>query len=369
MNMKINPLLVRIQDNKKRWPRVWSQQTQKDDSLVGYVTTQTSWMHHNPRFSERVYYIENGLIDYRKCKCGRDITNLKAKTCKQKDCSAFKDLLNKNRDKEKHRQSVKKTYDDGSRSSMSGADRAKISYDNQQELLDSIKEIYTLSNTIETLKPVYKNYFGRAGNRTLIKDNPKLYKSVKYHTEELRRRSNTQLRFTGELIFLCEHEGDINNIKCSIDGCNNIISYQATEKCFKHKVCADCYEPEIGYISKISQELFDNVACFVSSDCLYGNSSGEVLIRLTDIEKRYMRMKGYQYNKFFLDFVCGNKIIEYDGEYWHGTTKEYDKLRDYILTKRGYDVLRVSSNEYNNTKKGITRKQKTIEKCVEFLNE
>lgn len=364
----MNIVLEKIQKVKHKYPRTWSQQVQRDISIKSFVVNKTSWMTHNPRFSERVYYIENGLTEYKKCECGRNITNLKSNTCKKKGCDAFKKLLNERRDKEQHRQSVKKTYEDGTRNTVSGVDRVKISYSNQQELLDSITELYTLEETISLLKPIYKNYFGKAGNRTLIKDNPKLYKSVKHHTEELRRKSNTQLRFTGELVFLCEYDGDINKLKCKTYTCDGVISYQAVEKCFKHEVCCNCYEPEIGKVSKISQELFDNVECFVDKECVYHNKGGEVKILLSDVEKRYLRMYGYQNNKFFIDFMCENKIIEYDADYWHKSKREYDMLRDTILKKRGYEVLRISDREYNNTKKGIMNKQKTVEKCVEFLN-
>lgn len=364
----MNTILEKIQATKQKYPRTWSQQVQRDDEIKSFVINKTSWITHEAKFSERVCYLENGLTEYKKCKCGRDITNLKAKTCKQKDCDAFKLLLNKSRDKEAHRLSVKKTYEDGTRKDVSGVDRAKISYRNQQELFDSITEVYTLEETIDLLNPLYKKYFGKAGNRTLLKDNPKLYKSVKYHTEKLRKKSNTQLRFTGELIFLCEYDGDINKLRCKTHKCNGVISYQAVEKCFKHEVCCDCYEPEIGKVSIISQELFDNIECFVDRECVYYKKGGEVKILLSDDEKKYLRLYGYQNNKFFIDFVCENKIIEYDADYWHKSRKEYDKLRDTILEKRGYTVLRISDSEYNNTKKGMRNKQKTIEKCVEFLN-
>lgn len=359
----------KTQKYKEKYPRTWSQQLQKDIEFKEYVITQTLWLYHKPKFSERIYYLENGLTDYKKCECGRDITNLKAETCKKNGCDAFKKLLNIRRDKEKHRQSIKKTYEDGCRNTMSGEDRANISYNNQQKMLENITEIYSLDETICLLKPIYKKYFGKAGNRTLIKDNPKLYKSVKYHTEGLRDKSNTQLRFTGELVFLCDYDGDISKLKCNVDGCDNIISFNAVDKNFKQDVCCDCFEPPICRVSKISQELFNMISTSLETVCIYGSNGGEMIIRLTEQEKRFMRMKGYQYNKFFIDFVCDNKIIEYDGEYWHSSTKEYDVLRDFILTKRGYNVLRIKSGEYGYTRKGMLNKKETIKKCVDFLKE
>lgn len=66
-------------------------------------------------------------------------------------------------------------------------------------------------------------------------------------------------------------------------------------------------------------------------------------------------------NMIFVDFIYGNKIIEYDGEYWHD--EEVDKQRDKFLNDRGFQVLRIS---HLKAKKNIDHQ---IEKCVRFLNE
>ena len=51
----------------------------------------------------------------------------------------------------------------------------------------------------------------------------------------------------------------------------------------------------------------------------------------------------FQIDKFFPDFVIGNKIIEIDGAKWHDAEK--DKARDKILTDLGYTVYRIDSKE------------------------
>jgi hypothetical protein len=88
--------------------------------------------------------------------------------------------------------------------------------------IKSINEIYNKDETIELLKTkfYYKNYFGRAKNRTLIKENPKLYKSIYYHTNNLEyiftenNKGDGNFNFTKRLIFLVEFNTDIEKLKC-----------------------------------------------------------------------------------------------------------------------------------------------------------
>lgn len=65
----------------------------------------------------------------------------------------------------------------------------------------------------------------------------------------------------------------------------------------------------------------------------------------------------------FVDFLYGNKIIEYDGEYWHN--KETDDLRDEYFKSIGYSTLRIYHSECSTK---IDRR-KMIERAIEFLNE
>jgi very-short-patch-repair endonuclease len=59
--------------------------------------------------------------------------------------------------------------------------------------------------------------------------------------------------------------------------------------------------------------------------------------------------------------ILNNKIIEYNGVYWHDNAK--DEIRYDVLKKMGYDVLVVTSDEYNRNKKPI----KIIDNCIKFL--
>ncbi len=116
--------------------------------------------------------------------------------------------------------------------------------------------------------------------------------------------------------------------------------------------------------SKISQELFQKLNCYIPEDIArkyklqYANSGyGEYRINLNNEDKKII---GKERVTLFVDFKLGNKIIEFDGDYWHD--EKEDIKRDLILERKGFSVLRIKESEYKNNK------QKEVEKCLKFLN-
>lgn len=59
--------------------------------------------------------------------------------------------------------------------------------------------------------------------------------------------------------------------------------------------------------------------------------------------------------------MMGNKIIEYDGTYWHNPKK--DEFRNLIYKKNGYDVLVISEKHFARKNKNA----ETVTQCLEFL--
>jgi hypothetical protein len=120
-----------------------------------------------------------------------------------------------------------------------------------------------------------------------------------------------------------------------------------------------------GY-SKISQELFNEIykkldnkdvyyATFIRGDVDKGNNE-------------YLYTSKSSKKKFFFDFYYpeNNKIIEFDGDYWHGEIRgniERDKARQDILEEEGFVIMRVREKDYKQDKQG------TIEKCLNFLTQ
>lgn len=117
-----------------------------------------------------------------------------------------------------------------------------------------------------------------------------------------------------------------------------------------------------GPYSEISQELFD-----------------EIYYKLDDIKQtntKYYKRNGEQFfythliksiktQLIYVDFKCGNCIIEFDGSYWHKweSVKKNDRERDKFLINSGYKVLRIDENFYRKNK------QIVIDDCLNFINE
>ena len=113
-------------------------------------------------------------------------------------------------------------------------------------------------------------------------------------------------------------------------------------------------------VSKVSQELFEQV--FNELDFLdetntkFSNLNGEFTLHIPD------ELKNEYTNKFYynLDFKYKNKIIEFDGIYWHDND-DYENAKDDVLKIMEYDILHIKENDYYNNP------QKEINKCIEFL--
>ena len=66
--------------------------------------------------------------------------------------------------------------------------------------------------------------------------------------------------------------------------------------------------------------------------------------------------------KYHIDFKFNNKIIEFDGEYWH-IDKEKEFIKDEFFKIKGYEVLHIKEKDY------YENPQRTITKCLTFLNQ
>ncbi len=118
--------------------------------------------------------------------------------------------------------------------------------------------------------------------------------------------------------------------------------------------------------SKISQELFNKIASNITPEkhrkykTMFAtwHKHGEHRVNLNNEDKKIM---GANRVTMFVDFKHNNKIIEFDGDYWHEKTKADDLLRDSVLISKGYEILRISESEYH------TNKSEVVSKCLKFL--
>ena len=102
----------------------------------------------------------------------------------------------------------------------------------KNELL-SISDVYTKEKTILLLKMDYQKYFGKSGNRKLLRDNKKLYLSLYNYTSNLDSLNKNLNKFSMRLHIL------INNIDiyCHEHKC---IKFWTFNKNYFYIVCNEC---------------------------------------------------------------------------------------------------------------------------------
>lgn len=128
-----------------------------------------------------------------------------------------------------------------------------------------------------------------------------------------------------------------------------------------------------GY-SKISQKLFIELYKYVYDkfDEIYfatlNNKKGivESVDKNFFYEYCHVSKKSKKQKIFFFDFFIKDtkKIIEFDGDYWHGQARGNqlrDKERDEVLLSEGFQVLRVKERDYKNNP------NQTVKECIEWL--
>lgn len=290
---------------------------------------------------------------------------------------------------------------------------AQKQWDICKDELSTILEIYTKEETLNLLKNNYITYFGKSGNRKLLRDNKKLYLSLYQYTQELNSLNRNLNKFSMRLYIF------VNNIDiyCHEHKCNKFWKFN--KSCF-YIICPQCepiypsiewFKKKYGVdwtkyhdlrVSKVKLNKCNGLQWFILK---YGDDLGEknykeyVTVKMNNLcelkankyskisqdlfwkiyEKLSCKDKTYFYelNQEFviriplkykhentvmmLDFKQNKKIIEYNGNYWHSKNK--DDIRYSILKDIGFEVMVVTSDEYNRNKKS----KEIIDKCVNFL--
>jgi len=237
-------------------------------------------------------------------------------------------------------------------------------------------------------------------NRTFYKKYPIIFKHINYYTSDYKSSFFSKLVAIKEQLpkCFCGNSSNWNNKNSKFENSNSCCSkifYKNTSKLhlmikngpikgfimnYDSKIknskgqrslkwYIDKYGPKSGTIkynesykkimnnrktamySKISQKLFKSINYHISlpeakkGKLQYAtNGYGEHRINFNKKEKKLI---GESKVTMFVDFKFYDKVIEFDGSYWH-QNKEYDEIRDKILIKRGYKVLRINEKDYKN---------------------
>lgn len=255
-------------------------------------------------------------------------------------------------------------------------------------------EIFTKNETINFLleNDYYLSLFGKSKNRKILKDNPKLYNSIYKHTEFMDNFNKNNKKFTNRILVLVKYNGDINNIICKTCKKNHLtINWDLN---ILNELCYNCFHinnenkyPQKGWFHKTYGDdweqpyekfIYDNTIKLHKNNGfskISQNIFWEIYKKLNDNQKKKCFFKElnnewYISHKdcfYFVDFICGKKIIEFDGVYWHKNTTMKDIKRNENYIKLGYDLLIISENDL------IDKKNKfdniIIDRCVKFIND
>jgi hypothetical protein len=217
--------------------------------------------------------------------------------------------------------------------------------------IDNIVEIYTLDETKQLLLTdfYYKNYYGRAKNRTLIKENAKLYKSIYTHTSILEERMREYKKYKGwynfmyRLKFIVELNCDIEKLKCK---CGK--SYTWNINCRK---CPDYHRNWLGKSHTKESKLKQRVSTLNYLSKTKGQITPRYNIHSIPIIEKYGIQHGYTFQHaenggefhikelgYFVDGydVEKNVVIEIDESHHFnsdGSLKEHDLIREDEIKK------------------------------------
>lgn len=170
------------------------------------------------------------------------------------------------------------------------------------------------------------------------------------------------------------------------EACIALYNRQATFSLYK---CIEKYGEEKGLeIFNNRQKIWNKKLqkCFKKGKYVQSPIANELFsfiknkLNITkNIEEKYI-FNEELHKGYLFDFCLNNKLIEFNGDYWHANPLfygpmsfikaknkkakdiwEYDNIKINTAKYQGYDVLVIWENEYK------TNKEETINKCIDFL--
>lgn len=218
-------------------------------------------------------------------------------------------------------------------------------------------KIYNLNEikNILNLYDINSKYFARQ----ICNDDINVYNSIIELTKDHYLQSN---KIT-ERIYRLK-----NNIKKEeISKCNKCQShlkfytfktgYGNTE----HNICRNCIASLSGS-SKPSQELFWKLyeLLYQPIDCNFAELNNEKTIYINNKDKLFFNNAKLNKKRYHIDFILNDKIIEYNGDFWH-QDKEKEIVKNKFFRKKGFFILNIMDSDYKKNP------EKVIKKCIKFL--
>lgn len=222
---------------------------------------------------------------------------------------------------------------------------------------------------IETIKKKFEKYdynLNSSGLVTqMIRGDKNLYNSILELTKNQYLQSN---KFTERIYRLFNNYSEDKIEKCNYcEAPLKFYTYKLGYGNSEISICKNCISNHCGFgVSVVSQKLFNSIYKNLNLTeydvCKYHNLNGEFIVYIEndDIIKLSEYVNSLNRTKYHIDFIFNNKIIEFDGTYYH-KDKDKDIAKDKFLNLKGYEVLHIDELEYKNYPEQI------LNKCIQFL--
>lgn len=222
---------------------------------------------------------------------------------------------------------------------------------------------------LETIKEKFKIYNLNLNSKGLVKQikciDQNLYNSIFRLTKNHQLQSN---KFIERIYRLFNNYNEDKIERCKY--CKDPLKFYTYKLGYgnsKNTICKNCISNHCGFgISTVSQKLFNSIYQKLNLTeydiCKYHDLNGEFIIYIenSDIIKLSKYANLLNKTKYHIDFILNDKIIEFDGTYYH-KDKDKDIAKDKFLNLKGYKVLHIDELEYKNYPEQI------LNRCIQFL--
>lgn len=223
-----------------------------------------------------------------------------------------------------------------------------------------VVRIYSLSEIRQKIIEYKYDVNNQAIVKQIKEEDPNLFNSIIEHTKTHKLYGN---KFTEKLYRILHKFPENKEIICKF--CSAPLKFYTTltgyggEAC----ICQKCLPKHCSFgVSKSSQKLFWELFEVLEDkeEIQFNELNQEQRIYLSKTDKENFSLLNSSYYR--VDFTQRNKIIEYDGEYWH-KNENFDREKDNFFISKGFQILRIKEKEY------LKNKQQTIDKCITFLTQ
>jgi len=199
----------------------------------------------------------------------------------------------------------------------------------------------------------------------ILSDDKNIYNSIIELTKDHKLQSN---KFTERLYRIINDYTKDQSTHCKY--CSTALKFYTLSMGYGNSsigMCNVCLQKHNGFgVSAVSQKLFNDVYRRItlssSDECYYHslNEEHKLFVKNIDIVALSVYAEHINKSRYLLDFVLNNKVIEFDGTYYHKDTLK-EEAKDAFLKHKGFEVLHVKEKDYKNNPEQV------VNICLQFL--